>query len=154
MGPIVFLPWLVFLGQHGSVLIDQASLRIGLGPDCGHVRRTYIAEVARSLPAKTRGLSGRRKALKSEEAMLFVYESPRKVSYWMRETFIPLEIGYFDGKGRLTDKYPMSVEPNPSDPKNHYPSRGDVSAALEVAPGGFRDLPPGKTSLCVERPAR
>lgn len=154
MKAILFLPWLAFLGQHGSGLGDGAVVRIGLGADCANVTKIFRASVARSLPAKSKGLGGRRNPLGPDEGMLFVYESPKKVAYWMKNTFVPLQIGYFDGTGRLRETHSMDVEADPSRPKRNYPSAADVSVALEVAPRGLAGLRPGKTELCVERPAK
>ena len=36
-----------------------------------------------------------RKSLGENEGMLFIYNQPRTMSFWMRNTHIPLDIGYF-----------------------------------------------------------
>ena len=53
-----------------------------------------------------RGLMERRD-LKADEGMLFVYERPQPMSFWMRNTPTPLDIGFFSADGVLKEIYQM-----------------------------------------------
>jgi hypothetical protein len=75
-----------------------------------------------------------RTALGENRGMLFVYPDERPLSYWMRNTFIPLSIAYIDSEGRITDILDMK----PLDDKlPHYVSSEPVQYALEVNQGFF-----------------
>ena len=39
--------------------------------------------------------------------MLFVFATPQQMSFWMRNTILPLDIGYIDSTGKLKEIYPM-----------------------------------------------
>jgi uncharacterized membrane protein (UPF0127 family) len=94
---------------------------------------TVLAEFA-VLPAEmARGLMGR-EALGPDEGMLFVYPRPEILSFWMRNTPLPLDIGYFDSAGVLREIYPLH-------PHNETPvaSREPMQFALEMNQGWFRE---------------
>ena len=75
-----------------------------------------------------------RKALGEDRGMLFVYRSEQPLSFWMKNTRIPLSIAYIDSKGRITDILDMK----PLDDKPpHYISSKPVQYALEVNQGFF-----------------
>ncbi len=85
------------------------------------------------LPAETqRGLM-HRKSMGENEGMLFVFDRPQQMSFWMRNTLIPLDIGYLDPAGELKEIYPMY----PHD-ENPVASRGRMQFALEMNQGWFR----------------
>ncbi|HSX10386.1 MAG TPA: DUF192 domain-containing protein [Chlamydiales bacterium] len=55
-------------------------------------------EIADTDASREKGLMGR-KELREGEGMLFIYPSPQKLGFWMKNTIIPLSIGFF-GKDR------------------------------------------------------
>jgi uncharacterized protein len=90
-------------------------------------------EIADDLFEQQRGLMYR-KSLGKDRGMLFVYRREQWLSFWMRNTRIPLSIAYIDSKGRITDILDMK----PLDDKPpHYVSSEPVQYALEVNQGFF-----------------
>src|SRR5690606_16784182 len=53
-----------------------------------------------------RGLMERRD-LGPNDGMLFIYDRPQSMSFWMRNTPTPLDIGFFDRSGKLLEIYPL-----------------------------------------------
>lgn len=52
------------------------------------------------------GLMNRRD-LKPDQGMIFVYPKPERMSFYMRNTPTPLDIGFFTSDGALREVYPM-----------------------------------------------
>ena len=48
-----------------------------------------------------------RDSLAKDHGMLFLFEQPDKRGFWMRNTRIPLDIGYFDANGQLLEVYKL-----------------------------------------------
>lgn len=71
--------------------------------------------------------------LRGNQGMLFLYREPRQVSFWMRNTPTPLDIGYFTGDGVLREVYPLY----PFDERSVPSKRDDIQYALEVPQGWF-----------------
>lgn len=81
---------------------------------------------------RARGLQGR-EHLPEGHGMLFLFERPRQQFFWMRNTSIPLDIGFFDESGLLREILPLI--PHSED---RVASRHDhIQFALEVNRGGF-----------------
>ena len=53
--------------------------------------KEYNVSLARTEEEKERGLQNKKK-LDQDEGMLFIYDEPQTVSYWMQDTEIPLDI--------------------------------------------------------------
>lgn len=90
-----------------------------------------IAEVAKIEGERNRGLMFR-KSLTDGKGMLFVFETDQKVSFWMKNTSIPLSVAYMGSDGtilQILDLIPFSLEPRPSERSVRY--------ALEVPQGWF-----------------
>lgn len=87
-----------------------------------------------------RGLMFRRQ-LGADQGMLFVYRAPQRMSFWMKNTELPLDIGFFDPEGTL-------LEVRQLEPHNETPvpsSSSNVQFALEMHEGWFarQGLEPG-----------
>ena len=102
-------------------------------------RWTIKAEVADSPESRRKGLSARPQ-LEPGYGMLFVFPEPIRVSFWMKDTLVPLSIAYLDSDGTILEIHQMA----PNDLRQVY-SSGPVRYALEVRQGWFaeRGIQPG-----------
>jgi uncharacterized membrane protein (UPF0127 family) len=89
-------------------------------------------EIADTPQASENGLMFR-DSLPEDHGMLFIFDQPKKASFWMKNTKIPLSIAYADSNGKILEIKSM----NPLD-ETVVPSRSDeVNYALEVNQGWF-----------------
>ena len=96
--------------------------------------KTIVVELARRPDEQTRGLMFRR-TLGEDEGMLFVYDSPRLLSFWMKNTRIQLSIAFVDGEGKITQIEKM----RPYDSLDRYRSKVPVQYALEMNQDWFEE---------------
>ena len=68
--------------------------------------RTVQMQLAVFPAEMERGLMGRRD-LAPDQGMIFVYAEPMRMSFWMRNTPLPLDIGFFNAGGELKEVYSM-----------------------------------------------
>lgn len=57
--------------------------------------KEYEVEIAKTEEEKEKGLSNI-EYLPDDEGMLFIYEEPQEVGFWMKDTLIPLDIIFID----------------------------------------------------------
>lgn len=69
------------------------------------------------------------------EGMLFVYDRPQQMSFWMRNTPTPLDIGFFNRSGMLEEIYPL----HPFDESTVRSRSTLLLFALEMNQGWFRE---------------
>jgi uncharacterized membrane protein (UPF0127 family) len=93
------------------------------------------AEVADERAERQTGLMGRTE-LAQDAGMLFVFGWERNLSFWMRNTLIPLSIAYIAADGRIVDIQDM--EPLDDEPPS-YASAEPAKYALEVNQGFFAE---------------
>ena len=73
--------------------------------------------------------------------MLFVFEEERELSFWMKDTLIPLDILFIDGEQGIVDIQTMVPEPGvPTRNLTVYPSVEPAMYALEVNAGVAAEL--------------
>lgn len=95
--------------------------------------RVLKVEVAVEIEDQMRGLQFR-KSLERNRGMLFVYERPTYLRFWMKNTTIPLDLAYLDENGKIL----QIIKLNPLDlatRKAKYPSK----YAIEVNRGWFEE---------------
>lgn len=62
--------------------------------------KEYNVEVARTEEEKVKGLQ-EKESLVEDEGMLFVYDEPQEIAFWMKDTAIPLDIVFMDEDGEV-----------------------------------------------------
>lgn len=88
-------------------------------------------EVAADAAAREQGLMFRR-TLPAAGGMLFVFPAEAPLSFWMRNTYVPLSVAFLDRRGvilNIEDMQPLSDT-------SHY-ARSPALYALEVNQGWF-----------------
>ncbi|HVU18174.1 MAG TPA: DUF192 domain-containing protein [Candidatus Didemnitutus sp.] len=106
---------------------DRFAIRIG--------DRTVQLQLAVLQHELTQGLMFRQ-SMGADEGMLFVFSRPSPQSFWMRNCFIPLDIGFIDPTGELKEvapMYPGNEHPVPSHSHN-------IQFCLEMNQGWFARL--------------
>lgn len=93
--------------------------------------RALTAEVAATDEHRSIGLMNRF-SLPPDHGMLFVFEQARPLSFWMRNTYIPLSIAFIDANGRIVNIEDMA----PKDERSTW-STGPALYALEMRKGWF-----------------
>ena len=89
------------------------------------------AEIADTPAKQATGLMHRKK-LPCNAGMLFDFKSERPLSFWMKNTHIPLQIAFIGSNGRIGQIESMK----PFSPRSIY-SKGSYRYALEVNDGWF-----------------
>jgi uncharacterized membrane protein (UPF0127 family) len=96
-------------------------------------RTSYTAYVADTEATQELGLMNVTEAdLPADRGMIFVFDHDKLLSFWMRNTIIPLDIGYIRSDGTIVKTYTM-------EPLNEmgYSSIEPARFALEVRGGQF-----------------
>jgi len=93
---------------------------------------TLTVELATTPSARTCGLS-HRDELPKNHGMLFIYPDLRPISYWMKDTKIPLSIAFLDDSLQIFSIQEMT----PMQTDRLYHSSRPANYALEVNQGWF-----------------
>ena len=90
-----------------------------------------VAEVVTTPEQRATGLMNRF-SLAPDHGMLFVFEAPQPLGFWMKNTYVPLSIAFADADGRIVNIEDMK----PQDETTHW-SRGFALYAVEMKQGWF-----------------
>ena len=132
------LPWagMSFLALAGCALAaPQANLcqpDIALFPKAGAAIRVEIADD----PAeRAQGLMNRDE-LAPMTGMLFIYETPRPASFWMKNTLIPLDMVFMDAQGTIRHIHPSAVPLDLTPVPGNLPGDPDPNRLMVLEIGG------------------
>ncbi len=88
-------------------------------------------EIADTYETMSYGLMFRTK-LDENAGMLFIYKQEQELSFWMKNTLIPLSIGFFDKNKKLIDIQEMQEVKSIMQKPNTYKSKAPAMYALEM----------------------
>ena len=91
---------------------------------------SILAEVMITESQQARGMMYR-KSLDKDKGMLFLFNEPKRAVFWMKNTYIPLDL-IFIKKGGGIDSIHENLEPLST---KKIKSRNDVIAVLEISGG-------------------
>lgn len=106
-----------------------------LHSDDGSATVEVKIEVADSPKEREKGLMNRT-TMAEDEGMLFVFTTSEMLSFWMKNTKLPLDILFFDEEGAFVSY--AAMQPCTNDPCPVYKSAAKSMYALEVNKG-FRE---------------
>jgi len=117
----IMLSMVIFFSCNGEG--DKVKLQIS--------DKIIEVEIADTDQLRALGLMNR-KTLEENSGMLFIFEEEKKLSFWMKNTLIPLSITYISRAGEIKEIHNMY----PLDERS-VPSSRSVMYALEMNQGWF-----------------
>ena len=122
---------LVLLAHRPAAALDLQTLEIASKTGV-HI---FSVELATNEEERARGLMFR-KELPEGKGMLFDFKTDQEVAFWMKNTYIPLDMIFIRGDGRI-----LSIAENTTPlSEKTVPSGGPVRCVLEVIGGTARSL--------------
>ena len=103
---------------------DYVAISASSGDHC------FGVEIADSARERMRGLMYVRH-MESDRGMLFLFDEPEEQSFWMKNTYISLDIIFIAPDGRIAN---IAARTEPLS-ENSVPSVGPVTAVLEINGG-------------------
>ncbi len=132
--------WLTGLAAVGLAAFGAVQANAACAPETldlrgpgGTVR--FHVEIADTLAERNRGLMFR-ESLPSAGGMLFVYDQPQDVAFWMKNTLIPLDMIFADAAGRVQRVHANAV---PGD-LTAIPGGASIQFVLEINGGMAKRL--------------
>lgn len=163
----VFFSALMLTGAVGAQTISAASNNAASKkslspPELSHTilgGHAFTLEVARTPEQLQKGLSKRNSnSLPDNHGMLFVFEHAQPLQFWMKDTYIPLDLIYFNSNGSFNAVY-KSI-PSCRLPKYTsafcptYPSRGNARYVVELKGGTLDRLNITPSTLTLPKTSR
>ncbi len=118
--------------EHAQATLPQIDLRIETQAGQSHVLKTEIADTPQAI---TTGMMFRTD-MPPMTAMLFVFYQSMEVSFWMKNTLVPLDMLFIDAEKTIRHIHTNAV---PRD-ETLIPSQGPVRYVLEIPAGTVDQL--------------
>jgi uncharacterized protein len=117
------------VARSGECAVDRVDLRNDAG------KASFSVEVVDDAGERAQGLMARSK-MGASHGMLFVYPAPGQVSFWMKNTLIPLDMVFLDAAGSVRQIHENAV------PLDLTPIAGgdDIQFVLEINGGLSKGL--------------
>ncbi|MEP6942665.1 MAG: DUF192 domain-containing protein [Betaproteobacteria bacterium] len=112
-------------GVSAAADLSTVDLKIG--------SHKLVAEVAATPDTRTTGLMNRF-SLRPDHGMLFVFDAPQPLAFWMRNTYVPLSIAFVGADGLI-----LNIEDMAPRTDQTHPSRGLALYAVEMRKGWFAE---------------
>jgi uncharacterized protein len=127
MKKILLFPFLlVLLLNCSNSSLPKVKIKIN--------KKEYVFEVAATEKSRQIGLMNR-KSMKKDTGMLFVYGKKEPLYFYMKNTYIPLDIAFIDEEYKVVDIQSMQ----PLD-ETTIASRSEAMYALEVNKDFFKNV--------------
>lgn len=127
---LVLLTLLQAILFFNNAVANEANIKIN--------NHLFTVELAVSADERSRGLM-HRKSLEPNSGMLFIYPEPRIISFWMKQTLIPLDLLYFDKDGQLIESH-HNIQPCKLSNCKTYTNKKPAQFALELPAGTTKRL--------------
>lgn len=114
---------------HAEAPLESLSINTASGP------HRFKVEVMRTEPERERGLMYR-KTMAADHGMLFEYQSEQPVTFWMHNTYLPLDLVFIDKGGRVLN---VARDAKPMD-ESLIPSAGPALGVLELDAGTAKTI--------------
>lgn len=122
-----------------AVLFGSGCAQVNDRPVAEINGKRYAVEIADTPDSRERGLMFRNN-MPADAGMLFVFDDEEPRAFWMKNTYIPLDILYFD-EGRRLVSAQLAVPPCGDQQRCPvYPSAGPAKYVLELNAGQSKDL--------------
>lgn len=105
---VTALSLVLALSLPGAALAQAACAPDRLDVRWADGRESFSVEVADDATERAKGLMFREE-MPLSAGMLFVYDAPRRPSFWMKNTLIPLDMVFADATGTVTRVHANAV---------------------------------------------
>lgn len=135
LAPLVAL--LLLAPGHAARALEKSTLTIETERGA---KFRFTVELARTPEEQSQGLMFRQK-LAPDAGMLFIYKTPQPAGFWMKNTYLPLDMLFIEPDGRIervhANAEPLSTAPieGPMRTKAVLEINGGTAAKLGIHPG-------------------
>lgn len=131
-GMIIFLILIGFITLPTGDYLHHVSTVVFEGDN--NTKVTAQVEIADTQAAREQGLMNRT-SMPQDHGMLFVFDYQANVSFWMKDTLIPLDMVFLDSNGRIVDIYKNATPLS----EDIYRAKSPSKYVIELN-GGYCDM--------------